>query len=382
MFDNLYTRLTGRVQYKTLIFVPVILSAFMILLIYVNGVPMGLDFRGGTLIDVSLEPGSVVDISGLSEELAGMGLEDLNVSYIKAVGERRDSVRISTLSFVMRNNATVDEVLARYLGPLRYYDEATLQVENEPPENLAGKLSARLNQDASVEYDKTSQILKVTASTIDKGELESALDFYLQRTGVQVVLAEKNIQSFPVNPALAEKLKNDGLKAAIFGYLLMAFVIFIAFRDLIPSIAVLLAATFDAIMALGFMSIFGIVLEPASLVALLMLVGYSVDTDVLLTSRILRKRKGNVNEGIDRAIKTGLTMTGTTLVVMLVVVIVSSTIAPVPTITSIASVLLLGLVADLATTWFMNAGILKWYVEERGGSLDLLKKGKKSVSKR
>jgi preprotein translocase subunit SecF len=31
----------------------------------------------------------------------------------------------------------------------------------------------------------------------------------------------------------------------------------------------------------------------------------------------------------------------------------------------IAAVLIVGLVADVFTTWFMNLGILRWYMEAR-----------------
>jgi len=64
--------------------------------------------------------------------------------------------------------------------------------------------------------------------------------------------------------------------------------------------------------------------------------------------------------------KTGLTMTGTTFVVMAVILVVSTFVTHLSALTSIASVLLLGLIADVSSTWFMNAGILKWHIEEMG----------------
>jgi preprotein translocase subunit SecF len=127
---------------------------------------------------------------------------------------------------------------------------------------------------------------------------------------------------------------------------------------------------------MGLMSIFGIVLEPASLVALIMLIGYSVDTDILLTTRMLKRKRGELDEAVDGALKTGLTMTGTTFVVMVVVLIVSTFFTHLQELTSIASVLLLGLLADVTSTWFMNAGILKWYIEEKGSKTKKLYKPK------
>jgi preprotein translocase subunit SecF len=82
--------------------------------------------------------------------------------------------------------------------------------------------------------------------------------------------------------------------------------------------------------------------------------------------RVLRERRGTVDHRIDDAMKTGLTMTGTTLAVMVVVYVVSTKLTQIYTLKNIASVLLLGLMADLFTTWFTNAGILKWYLEKPG----------------
>ena len=67
---------------------------------------------------------------------------------------------------------------------------------------------------------------------------------------------------------------------------------------------------------------------------------------------------------IDDAMKTGLTMTLTTLFALTALLIVSSYLAQIALLAAIASVLLLGLLADLFTTWFMNAGILKWYLSK------------------
>ena len=74
--------------------------------------------------------------------------------------------------------------------------------------------------------------------------------------------------------------------------------------------------------------------------------------------------------------KTGLTMTITTFVVMVIIFIIATTMAnagltPIAKLNSIAAVLIIGLAADTVATWFMNAGILKWYVEERGGKFNL-----------
>ncbi len=372
MFDSIYSSLTRRVPYKLLILVPILLSVLALLVIYFNGMPLGIDFKGGTLIELTTDNNvDAQEIASLSSDLSVLKLEDLVVSSGKDLETGKNKVSISTTSVIGVGN--VSGILQKYFGDLHEFDEATAVLSQKPPDDLRDRLSSRLKERVDVQYDAVSKTITVTAMDLDKAELDSALTYYLGED-VSVQLSKKNLNINAMQPTLGEKLRSDGLKAAIVGYILMVMVILLAFRDVVPSFAVLLSATCDAVIAMGFMSIFGIVMEPASLVALVMLIGYSVDTDILLTTRMLKRRKGEINEAVDGAVKTGLTMTGTTFVVMLVVLIVSELFTHLSALTSIASVLLLGLLADVFSTWFMNAGILKWYLEEKGGTLGLFKK--------
>jgi preprotein translocase subunit SecF len=60
-------------------------------------------------------------------------------------------------------------------------------------------------------------------------------------------------------------------------------------------------------------------------------------------------------------------MTGTVISVMIVMAVISSTLTQITTLYNIALVLLFGLIADLPSTWFTNAGIIRWYFEVPGG---------------
>ncbi len=146
----------------------------------------------------------------------------------------------------------------------------------------------------------------------------------------------------------------------------MTLIVFLAFRSIIPSIAVIQAAFFDILIALGILSLLGFELNLAGVAALLMLIGYSIDTDIMLTSKILRQANKPFNQRVNEAFITGITMTGTTLAAMTAIFIMTLYIQ-MDTITQIASVILVGLVADIPTTWFTNLAILKWY-SDKGGS--------------
>jgi preprotein translocase subunit SecF len=168
-----------------------------------------------------------------------------------------------------------------------------------------------------------------------------------------------------IGASLSKNFWNQGFKAIGFAFLFMAIVVYVVFRTPVPSGAVVLAAISDIIMAVGGMSLFGIPVSTATVAALLMLLGYSVDTDIMLTTRVLKRRMGSLDERIKSAMKTGVTMSITTIIAMLVLYLVVCYIVPAAEILkNISAVILFGLTADLMTTWLTNVGILKYYVLE------------------
>ena len=92
-----------------------------------------------------------------------------------------------------------------------------------------------------------------------------------------------------------------------------------------------------------------------------MLIGYSIDTDMLLTSRVLKRKEGTEIEKIIGAVKTGLTMTITTIAAVVVsLIFIESEIVK-----QIMLILLIGLFVDMIMTWIQNVGILRLYLEHQ-----------------
>jgi len=175
------------------------------------------------------------------------------------------------------------------------------------------------------------------------------------------------------DPVYAKALQGQAIKAIVVSFCLMAIVVFMIFRTFIPSVAVVLSAFSDIVIAAAFIVILGIELSFGTVAALLMLIGYSVDSDILLTTRLL-KRRGNLDDKVTSAMTTGLTMTGTTLAALLMMYFVSTysyLIVPsfpqISIISDISAVLLFGLAADLMNTWMLNTGILKWHLSKPRG---------------
>lgn len=163
--------------------------------------------------------------------------------------------------------------------------------------------------------------------------------------------------------ALGESFYRQLLIAVLFAFLFMAIVVFIIFRTFIPSLAVVLAAFTDIVMTLAVVDFLGISMSSAGIVAFLMLIGYSVDTDILLTTRILKRKEWSLNERIFGAFKTGMTMTLTSLLAIVFALIIVKSFSVV--LTQIFTVLAIGLSFDILNTWITNVSILKWYMEKK-----------------
>lgn len=157
-------------------------------------------------------------------------------------------------------------------------------------------------------------------------------------------------------------LQSQAFLALLFAFLGMAVVVFIAFRKILPALTVVFAGVADITITAACMNIFGIELSLATTAALLMLIGYSVDSNILLTTKVL-KRQGNLEEKMEGAFHTGFIMTSTTFCAILAMFIVSL-IGNVPTLYTISAVLLIGLICDLIFTWGFNAGMLKLYISK------------------
>lgn len=150
----------------------------------------------------------------------------------------------------------------------------------------------------------------------------------------------------------------------IVAFILISIIVFFIFRSVVPSFAVVFGAANDMIVAIGAMALFKIPLGIASIGGLLMLLGYSIDTDVLTAIRILKRHEGTPEQRAYSSMKTGLTMTFTAIVSFAVLFAVSY-ILYVPTYFEISGVVLFGLIADLATTWLGNASIILMHVHRK-----------------
>lgn len=192
----------------------------------------------------------------------------------------------------------------------------------------------------------------VTFQSTDTAEIESQA----QEAGFTVSSISSTSAAFGAETQLQAVI---GVAIAFLG---MSALVTLMFRSFVPSIAVVLSAFSDIVIPVALMNLFGIQLSLGTVAALLMLIGYSVDSDLLLNNHILRRR-GDFYESTYRAMRTGVTMTLTAIIAMLVMTVVA-TIFAIPLLPAIGLVLVFGLLADLMNTYLLNVSLLRWYKYE------------------
>jgi preprotein translocase subunit SecF len=169
--------------------------------------------------------------------------------------------------------------------------------------------------------------------------------------------------------SFSEQSQQLALTGVGVAFVAMSLLVFVLFRTFVPSIAVVASAFSDIVIPVALMNVFtaipvlpDIELSLGTVAALLMLIGYSVDSDILLNNHILRRR-GGFYESTYKAMQTGVTMTLTSISAMVVMTLVSGLLA-IPLLPDIGIILVFGLTADLMNTYLMNVSLLRWYKYE------------------
>jgi len=162
-----------------------------------------------------------------------------------------------------------------------------------------------------------------------------------------------------VSPSFASDTARTALFGVALAFLGMSVLVFALFRTFVPSIAVVASAFSDLVIPIAAMNVLGIQMTLGTIAALLMIIGYSVDSDILLNDSVLR-RTGAFYESVSRAMRTGVTMTLTSIAAMVVMAVVASVFG-IGLLRDIGIILSVGLCADLMNTYLMNVSLLRWH---------------------
>ncbi|MFP4006029.1 MAG: hypothetical protein ACLFUR_04840 [Candidatus Hadarchaeia archaeon] len=193
-----------------------------------------------------------------------------------------------------------------------------------------------------------------------RGTPEAIIENLLIESGIE---GEPTISIESMGSVITQLYKEQARNAMIATAIAMAIILFIALRHYPTVGSILLAIGFDFLAILGCMAIFNIPLSLTSMAGILLTFGYAVDTNILLTTNVINRKGGTVKERASKAMRTGLKMSTTSAFAMIVLNLVTSA----PELEQFSAVLVIGILADMLNTWFLNSGLLMSYKLGDGG---------------
>lgn len=371
-------------NYKLFALVPI--AMLLIALYFIPHIPLDSTLRGG--VQVQLETNQSINSQQLTAQVdaaipqaeASVSASPGGVSVTIATNSSLATAQQQLLGIynTYANYSAAEAAIANYQHQLSVQQNATAQAALSS--ELANATAAMTQLDA-----QTSAIIATlhplllpgqqpSYNTSDaQGMVNAAQGAYTNATAQYksfVISKLGSIVSFSsysyseITPTLGAYFLQQMQWIVISAFILVGISVFMIFRTPIPSLAVVFGAGNDILVALGAMGLFGIPLGVASIGGLLMLIGYSIDTDMLSAIRILKRGEGTATERAFATMKTGMTMTFAAIITFSILLVVSY-VTFIPTYFEIASVVLIGLITDLATTWLGNTSMVLWYKKRK-----------------
>jgi preprotein translocase subunit SecF len=343
-------------NYKPLLILPAVLAVVFLFIVFVfPGVTLGLDFVGGTRIIAS------------SDGLQAQPVHDLLANQLNL-----PEVKVTQVDGPLGKNTRIEYAEPKDVSDARALLEQGIEAKSKKDEagakslfvSALAKLNVNPTSDQSVEGLLQQASLAVNEKSA--GIANTVQQSLIQEFGIP---ADAPFTVEQVTPSFGARFLENTLFVALVSIFLLTIVIFIFFREVVPSLAVVEAALFDMLTAVALLTLFGFSITLSTVAALLMMVGYSIDTDILLTTRMLKRKDKTILERSNDTLLTGLTVTATLVGATLVMLIVSWY-SQINIIYEIAATILFGLFGDIVATWFTNAPILLWHWEKKHGKLE------------
>ncbi len=198
-----------------------------------------------------------------------------------------------------------------------------------------------------------------TEEGINKTDIQSAVEQYIKKE-----LDDKDISFGTQSSVIGSSFLRDAIRLLVVGFFLMTLVSYFSFKNIIPAVSITFSTLSDFVGIIALLDLLHIKVSVVTIGALLMIIGYSTDSDILLATNILKREDGKLRDRMFRAISTELTMDLAAVVTFSIMYLLSS----VEIIKHIAFILLIGIFFDIINTWGQNAGlqrIYKEYIEAR-----------------
>jgi len=356
----------------------ILLLAGWVSILVKGGIYYGIDFKGGTNVDVRFAQPPNID--QLRNALTAQGLGNSEIQSIGTVaGGKSDEVLIFVGQNGMSDEAR-DTSKARVLNALsNAYNAGNSgkpDLNAATPTTLAAYLTQKdpLNLSAAA-GDKYQQLARQILDYRDKtlNGLVTNFDDLAKIPGVTPVLASLK-DGFVLGPFAIRNAEIVGAKVgaelrrqAIFVtlYALGGMLVYIAFRfEWVFGAAAVLAVFHDVLITLGFFSLLHFEISLTVIAALLTLVGYSMNDTIVIfdrireNNRLLRKEDfaAVVNKSINQTLSRTILTSGLTFLTVLVLFLMGGQV-----LRAFSFALVVGIVVGTYSSFGIAAPLVVWW---------------------
>jgi preprotein translocase subunit SecF len=303
-------------------------------MLFWHGIPLGVDFKGGTLVYVKFA--TTPNLDQIRKDMDRAGLKD---PKIQRYGAPDNNEVLVALEEKETSEAALDKgknAIIKALETENPQNTGKQDLNNTGPSSLGqyllGKDPLRLGSDAPQRYQQIAQQIEDVRnkqhggvlSSIDElnGVVPNEVLSLLQQDFYTSNFAVRNVEI--VGPQVGGQLRHQALMATL--YSLAGMLVYLWFRfELIYGIGAVVACFHDTIITVGFFSLLNKDISLTVIAAILTLIGYSMNDTIVVFDRIrenikLLRREALaeiVNKSINQTLSRTILTSGLTFLTVL-----------------------------------------------------------------
>ncbi|MFP2929533.1 protein translocase subunit SecF [Pyxidicoccus sp. 3LG] len=366
---------------KPAVFLSTVINLLIIIGIAAFGFNLGVDFAGGTVVEVKFNHD--ITAQQVRERAQKGGLQDVSVQNIGGAAENSFLIRMGGVTQLNEENAAKAKTAIEGLGGVRnvYSDLANGIINFRSANALAPDAIKNAVVGSGTGVQEVRELGESQSGGFDYQVVASGMadkvNEALSQGQAQPDFEQRRVDY--VGPQVGKQLRNRGIMALL--YSMVAILIYVAFRfDFKFGPGALLAMVHDVIMVAGYYLVTRREFNLTAIAALLTVVGYSVNDTIVIYDRIredMAKFKGKpfaeviniaVNDTLGRTI-----LTSTTTALSLIGLLIFG----VGEIFDFAAAMLVGIVVGVYSTIYIASPLTIWLDERaaakaarEGGGID------------
>jgi preprotein translocase subunit SecF len=353
------------------------LIVLSLLLLFVRGLNLGIDFEGGTAWQIQMKGAKSAKVADVRSLLTGVGFGNANVSVLTPPGGGAQTLRVEARVI----GDPIDEVqtaLAKYGG----VNAADVQVPNAnggsftfttkkgfTPTEAGVKAAVAGTQLTNPTVKVSGSNVTVTVAKLPVSQVQTVAAALAKYAGASV----NDVSITTVGPTWGHEVSQKALKALIIFFFVLAAYLAIRFEWKM-SAAAIVAVIHDIIFTVGVYALFHFQVSPATVTAFLTILGFSLYDTVVVFDKVgefqrtlTATGRSTYSEMVNRSLNAVLMRSvSTSLVALLPVVsllVVGSGIMGATALEDFALALAAGLFIGSYSSIFVAAPLLAWWKE-------------------